>query len=132
MDTIIIKGTSTTPLVIFDAVEGILEIKGVSILENSIAFYRPLLEGLDIYISGPVSPVVVNIHLDYFNTSSSKSILDVLKRLKLLYEKGSGVTVNWYYDKEDQDMEEVGINYQAIINLPFNMKPILSVTTGKA
>jgi hypothetical protein len=128
METIIMKGTSTTPLIIFDTKEGIIEIKGVSIVENAIAFYRPLIEALDMYISAPVSPVVVNIHLDYFNTSSSKSILDILKRLRLLNEKGIKVTINWYYDKEDEDMEEVGVNYQAIVNLPFNMKPIMSLT----
>lgn len=129
MEPIILKSTSTTPLIIFDPNLGRLEIKGVSIIENAITFYKPILDCLDSNALGPVSSVAANIQLDYFNTSSAKSILDVLRRFKMLRDKGFDVTINWYYDTEDQDMREVGENYQLIINLPFNMKTILSKTT---
>lgn len=128
MEPIILKSTSTTPLIIFDPKLERLEIKGVSIPENAINFYRPVLEGLDVYALGPVSSLAAHIQLDYFNTASSKSILDVLRRMKLLHDKGFNVTINWYYEKEDEDMREVGENYQLIVNLSFNMRTILSTT----
>ncbi len=129
MDAIVLKSTSITPLIIFDPKIERLEIKGVSIPENSINFYQPLLECLDSYALGPVSSVAAHIQLDYFNTASSKSILDVLRRLKVLHDKGFNVTINWYYEKEDEDMREVGENYQLIVGLTFNMKTASSATT---
>ena len=122
MDAIVLKSTPITPLIIFDPKMERLEIKGVSIPENSINFYKPLLECLDAYALGPVSSVVAHIQLDYFNTASSKSILDVLRRLKVLHDKGFNVTINWYYEEADEDMREVGENYQLIVSLPFNMR----------
>jgi len=59
--------------------------------------------------------------LEYFNTSSSKCILDLLKRLEKINQAGSKVSVNWYFESEDEDMEEAGEDYQAIIKLPFKM-----------
>jgi hypothetical protein len=57
--------------------------------------------------------------LEYFNTSSSKCILDLFKKLERL--DGTEVSINWYFEEDDEDMEEAGEDYQAIINLPFKM-----------
>ena len=43
MEPLIIEGTSKTPHIRFDAEQGRLELKGRSIPENSIDFYRPLI-----------------------------------------------------------------------------------------
>ena len=42
MDNIKIEGTSKTPTVEFDRESGVLEIRGRSIPENSIDFYKPV------------------------------------------------------------------------------------------
>ena len=61
----------------------------------------------------------ISINPDLFNTSSSKCILDVFKKLETL--SGTEVKVNWYYEEDDEDMLEAGEDYQAIIDLPFKM-----------
>ena len=121
MEPIIIEGTPKTPSVKFDAATGILEIKGRSIPENSIEFYKPLVDWLDKYSEDPVSQTVVNIHLEYFNTSSSKCILDVFKKLELIHKAKNDVVVNWYYEEDDEDMLEAGEDYESIIRIPFKM-----------
>ena len=63
----------------------------------------------------------MNIKLEYFNTSSSKCILDVLKKLEGIHKSGSEVIINWHFEEDDEDMEEAGEDYQAIIQVPFNM-----------
>ena len=63
----------------------------------------------------------VNIHLEYFNTSSSKCILDIFKKLESIKNAGNEVNINWYYEEDDEDMLEAGEDYQAIINVPFKM-----------
>lgn len=121
METIIREGTPKTPYVRLDSEKGLIEIKGRSIPENSVEFYKPLIDWLDKYGGTPLNSTSVNVQLEYFNTSSSKCILDIFKKLELIYKKGSKVEINWYYEEDDEDMFEAGEDYQSIINIPFKM-----------
>jgi hypothetical protein len=121
MDPIIIEGTPKTPTVNFDANTGKIEIKGRSIPENSIEFYKPLVDWLEHYGNSPKANSEVNIQLEYFNTSSSKCILDIFKKLENITKAGHAVIINWYYEEDDEDMLEAGEDYQSIIKVPFKM-----------
>ncbi|WP_026475499.1 DUF1987 domain-containing protein [Alkaliflexus imshenetskii] len=121
METIIREGSPKTPYVRLDGEKGLIEIKGRSIPENSVEFYKPLIDWLDKYGTTPLESTDVNVQLEYFNTSSSKCILDIFKKLELIYKKGSKVQINWYYEEDDEDMFEAGEDYQSIINIPFSM-----------
>ncbi len=125
METILIEGTPKTPTVTFETGKGFLEIKGRSIPENSIEFYKPLVDLLEKYAAKPEAATNVNIQLEYFNTSSSKCILDVFKKLEAINKSGSKVLINWYYEEDDEDMLEAGEDYQAIINVPFKMVQVV-------
>ena len=116
-----IEGTPKTPTITFDLQSGFLEIKGRSIPENSIEFYKPLTDWLEKYAGKPQSATNVNIQLEYFNTSSSKCILDVFKKLEAIHKGGSQTVINWHYEQDDEDMLEAGEDYQAVINVPFKM-----------
>ncbi len=121
MESISIEGTPKTPTVNFNVDTGIIEIKGRSIPENSIEFYRPLVEWLEEYSKGPQKLTTVNIQLEYFNTSSSKCILDVFKKLEAIKKAKNDVIINWYYEEDDEDMLEAGEDYESIIRIPFKM-----------
>jgi SiaC family regulatory phosphoprotein len=121
MESISIEGTPKTPTVNFDATTGIIEVKGRSIPENSIEFYRPLVEWLEEYSKEPQNVTTVNIQLEYFNTSSSKCILDVFKKLEAIKKARNEVVINWYYEEDDEDMLEAGEDYESIIRIPFKM-----------
>jgi hypothetical protein len=112
------EGSAKTPVVEFSS-NGELLLKGRSIPENSIEFYKPLIEWLDSYSQSPNSTTVLSVQLEYFNTSSSKCILDVFKKLESV--SGSEITVKWHYEEDDEDMLEAGEDYEAIIDLPFEM-----------
>ena len=121
MGKISIDGTSKTPTVLFDSENGVMELKGRSIPENSIEFYKPIVESLDDYAKGLKDKTKVEIQLEYFNTSSSKCILDLFKKLEAIHKGGNEVAINWYYEEDDEDMLEAGEDYQAIIKVPFTM-----------
>ncbi len=121
MDSIKLEGSKKTPQVLFDATKGLIEIEGRSIPENSIEFYNPLINWLDEYAKSPQSKTEINIRLEYFNTSSSKCILDVFKKLETIHENDNSVIVNWYYEEDDEDMLEAGEDYQSILKIPFKM-----------
>lgn len=125
MEPIIIEGTPKTPSIKFDTGEGVFEIKGRSIPENSVEFYKPLNEWLDQYMQVPLDKTIVNIRLEYFNTSSSKCILDVFKRLETIHKSKHDVEINWFYEEDDEDMLEAGEDYDSIIKVPFKMVEIV-------
>jgi len=121
MEQISLAGTPKTPSIKLDAESGLVEIKGRSIPENSIEFYNPLIDWLDKYAKNPKESTNVNIQLEYFNTSSSKCILDVFKKLETIFNAGKNVIINWHYEEDDEDMLEAGDDYQSIIKIPFKM-----------
>tara|TARA_R110002072_G_scaffold72711_1_gene173656 strand:- start:1466 stop:1846 length:381 start_codon:yes stop_codon:yes gene_type:complete len=124
MENLVIEGTPKTPTIKFQPQDGKLLIQGRSIPENSIEFYKPLIDSLDAYSQNPVDKTEVEIVLEYFNTSSSKCILDVFKKLEKINSSNNGVIINWHYEEDDEDMLEAGEDYQAIINIPFKMVQI--------
>lgn len=122
MKTINIKATDETPSVILDAKNNTFEIEGKSLPEDVTTFYSPILDWLNEFSLTRTSAVKFTFKMDYFNTASSKLILDILIKLEEINEKIGTVSVEWLYREEDEDMEEAGEEYAEIVNLPFEIK----------
>ena len=119
METIKILGTDDTPTVILDAENDIFEISGRSLPEDVTAFYDPILNWLDEYATGSNPKTVFTFKLVYFNTASSKLLLDILMKLEEMHEEGKDILVKWYYPEDDEDMQEAGEEYADIVDVPF-------------
>jgi hypothetical protein len=119
MEVIKIIGTDDTPNVIFDPENDIFEISGRSLPEDVSSFYEPILKWLDEYSKNANQKSVFNFKLIYFNTASSKMILDILLKLEEMYENGKDVLVRWFYPEDDEDMQEAGEEYADIVEVPF-------------
>ena len=119
METIKIMGTDDTPTVILDAQNEIYEISGRSLPEDVTAFYDPILGWLDEYASSPNKKTIFTFKLVYFNTASSKLLLDILMKLEQMHEAGNDILVRWYYPEDDEDMQEAGEEYADIVAIPF-------------
>jgi len=114
--------TPKTPHINFDPATGIFELNGKSVPENSVIYYKPLFDWLDQYVQNPAKNTTLTVQLDYFNTSSAKCIVDLFKKIELIYKSGKGeVVINWMYNEPDEDMLEVGEDYKSIIKVPFNL-----------
>ena len=124
MSNLVIHESIKTPSITLGK-SGTLEIKGKSIPENSLEFYRPVFEWLDEYTQSPAPKTEMKISLEYFNTSSSKCLLDIFRRLETINLSGnSEVKVSWYYDADDEDMMEAGEDYQALVKVPFELNKL--------
>ena len=88
METIKIQGTEDTPKVILDKDTELLEISGRSLPEDVASFYEPVLTWLDEYAQNPNKKTIFNFKLIYFNTASSKLLLDILMKLEEIHEAG--------------------------------------------
>lgn len=118
MESIYIDGTNRTPFVSMDS-SGSFRIRGRSIHENPSKFFEPILKWVDAYLSMPRQTIVFDIELEYFNSGSSRYILDILR---VLMEKNTTakLIVNWYYEDGDEDLLERGQYYESILNTKFN------------
>ncbi len=121
MQVIRIEGTDDTPQVILDANPDnpIMEISGRSLPEDVVSFYEPILEWLEEYSESPLEKTILNIKLEYFNTASSKLLLDILLKLEDMADDGKDVLVRWHFPDDDEDMEEAGEEYEDIVEVPF-------------
>ncbi len=124
MENYIVKETNLTPGIDLNYEGGTVMLKGKSIPENSLEFYQPVYDWLDAYLEEPKNKTIVIIQLEYFNTSSSKCILDILKRVDKLDEEGNDVLIKWHYDEDDEDMMEAGEDYSDLLDSPFELIPI--------
>ncbi len=117
--------TIKTPEFVINSKEGIIRMKGKSIMEDSHKFYEPILEKLDWYISHAPDKTQVTVRFDYFNTTSSKYLLEIFRRIEDLKNKNKNVTVFWYYEMDDLDMKYCGEDYRMMLKVPFKMIEVL-------
>lgn len=121
MDSVNIRATAKTPSIDFNPDKGFLQIKGRSTPEDSRVFYKPLIAWCEEYASNPASRTVVDVDLEHFDTSSSKGLLDLIKRLRCIQDKQGDVEVVWHYESGDADILEAGENFEHITGIPFRM-----------
>lgn len=119
MEVIRINATEDTPNVILDHVNKVFEISGRSLPEDVVVFYEPVMQWLRELENAPVMNLEFGIKLEYFNTASSKLLLDILLKLEAIYQNGIPMKVKWYFVPADCDMREAGEEYAEIVGIPF-------------
>ncbi|MCC5946603.1 MAG: DUF1987 domain-containing protein [Bernardetiaceae bacterium] len=118
MDIINLEGTEDTPKVLLDKANETFEVSGRSLPEDAAEFYQPIIEWLDAYSENPNPSTPFMFKLEYFNTASSKLILDILSKL----EDIEGTSIVWYFHEDDEDMEEAGEEFSELVEIPFEFK----------
>lgn len=113
------KPQISTPKIFFDAGLGELLIEGRSFPPDVTAFYQDVLDWLDEYSQNPAKKTVMTLKLDYFNTASSKIIMDILYKMEELKTSNNDVVVEWFYPDDDEDMLETGREYEELVDVPF-------------
>ena len=120
MESLRISKTDDTPEITFDKAKGKFEISGRSLPEDSVEFFLPVFQWIALYAKDPNPTTEFVFKLEYVNTASSKMVQDILAAL----EKIRGMKVVWYFDDDDEDMEEMGIELAEIVEIPFEYKTI--------
>jgi hypothetical protein len=118
MKVLDLEGTEHTPKVILDKKNGIFEISGRSLQDDTAQFYKPILDWIKEYSADPNPATDFIINLEYFNTASSKVLLDVFSAL----ENIKGAKVVWCFQDDDEDMEEKGEEFAELVKIPFEFK----------
>ena len=102
-----IEATAKTPKLKVNPEKGLIQLSGISIPEDPRAFFAPFQEAIDNYINEPKDKTLVEFKLEYFNTSTTLIIRNLLRKLSGLTDK-TDLQIRWYFEEDDEDMGEVG------------------------
>ncbi|MCS7004952.1 MAG: DUF1987 domain-containing protein [Cytophagales bacterium] len=120
MEDFSLKGQIYIPEIYFDVESNELNFSGESYPEHAIKVYEPVYRWIDEYLKTPHRNIKVNFRMSYFNTSSSKCLLEILKKLEAYVLAGKGkAKVYWFYEEGDIDMLEFGEFFENDVKLPF-------------
>ena len=114
MQPLYIKSTGFAPEINFNIQQNHYTIKGRSYPSNAIEFWEPILDWLDM-AKRKVGSINLDINLDYINSSSEKMVLELVKSLS------ATSTVTWRYDKDDEDVRDMGRTFKSIVSAKFNL-----------
>ena len=122
LEPLIITNTIRTAGVNFDAEKALLFIKGNSIPENSDEFFQPLYDWVDKFKAEHNGPVTFKIFMTYFNTSTIRHIIGIMKRLIQRY--GTSLTVVWAYEKGDEEIKDRGQDISEVVKFNFTFEEV--------
>ena len=109
MANLMIEATKSSPYINFDGDKHHLIMKGESYPENIATFYEPVFAWLDTFLSHTKKlELVVDLEIIYFNSSSSKVLMDIFDKLDLAAKTDNGVIINWRYHEENEMALEYG------------------------
>lgn len=114
MDHILLAATDRAPQVDFDFASGRLQLRGESYPEDAAAFFGPLLQALRTYLAeAGTDPIVFEVGLVYFNSSSAKALMNLFMLLEDAAAEGRAVTIRWHFTEGDETIEEAGEDFAA-------------------
>lgn len=116
--------TQVSPYVLIDPIKLCLILKGRSCPENPQKFYNEVFGALKQQLGKAEPNFIANINLEYYNTSTAKCLFGLFDELNFASDHGKSITVNWFYEKEDEDMLESGEDFSDMSDLEFNFIPI--------
>jgi hypothetical protein len=102
-----VEATAKTPKLKVNPEKGLIQLSGISIPEDPRAFYTPFQDAIDAYIVSPKDKTLVEFKLEYFNTSTTLIIRNLLRKLSLV-NSDTKLQIRWYFEEDDEDMGEVG------------------------
>ena len=123
LERIEIKEKNDTPYVRLDAEEGYCTMVGKSFPPDVSKFYEPIINWIDALKESELKDLSFNFKLDYYNTASSKMMLDMFYKLEEFLQGGANVEVIWYYPDDDEDMLDAGEEFERLVDVPFKHIP---------
>jgi hypothetical protein len=112
-----IQNTIRTAAVNFDAEKALLTIRGNSIPENSDEFFQPLYDWVEKFKEKHTGPVTFRIFMTYFNTSTIRHIIGIMK--KLIQRYGKDLKIVWAYEKGDDEIKDRGQDISEVVRFDF-------------
>lgn len=130
METLDIPPSGYYPGIRFVPDTGKFEITGISLPENVMDFYGPVIDWLERYEQEYVEQALregrkeleLKFMLDYYNSGTIRYLISILNKMKSCLDKGMNVTIRWYYDEDDEHLLDSGKELADLTQLPFTFE----------
>lgn len=119
MDPLRIEKELNTLKIVLDKNKNEFLFEGRSLPENTVKFFEPVMAWIKNYKNDPLEETIVHMNFIYFNTSSAKLLLEILREFDEINKSGKPVKIYWHYMVEDFDILEAGEEYSTMISTPF-------------
>ena len=127
MTLLTVTPTKSSPLINFNPETSVLEIRGESYPENCNEFYAPVMSWLEEYVRREVARIELNMEVIYFNSSSSKTFMDIFDVLDDAARDGKNIVINWHYHEDNEIAQECGEEFmEDVESVKFNLVEIPS------
>lgn len=121
MEKYYLEATKMTPEVVLDPQNKVFSISGSSRPENPMQFYKPIFDWITEYIENSNDRFIFEVKMSYFNTSTSKVLLDLFELFERLAEE-KDIHVIWYHESDDDEMQEAGEELLDLVELSYEIK----------
>jgi hypothetical protein len=121
MESVYLEKTTETPSVRMDVQGAVIDIEGNSYPENAFEFYQQIFDRIDAYFASGADRLRAVFRLNYFNTSSAICMLNFMTLLQKYHGNDKSITVEWYYEEDDDDMLEIGKAFSVDFTMPFQL-----------
>ncbi|MBJ7555790.1 biofilm regulation phosphoprotein SiaC [Marinomonas spartinae] len=116
-----IDGTVSSPSVRASWQEGTLYMEGDSYPENSYELYADVVAWVSQYLAQSTAPLKLELSLLYLNTSSIKVMMDIFDEMEEFFQQGRQVSVNWYFDEDNERVAELAEEFKEDCHFPFEI-----------
>lgn len=94
--------------------------RGISTPENIKKFMSPIIDWLNEFKKTTPKKLSINFEINYFNTVSSRYFYELILIIDSFKENGCEISFNWYYEEEDDDLLELGEEFEQSAQVKFN------------
>jgi len=114
--------TNSTPYILIDEEKGYIRFEGKCYLEDILGFFREINEWLEKYLSSDFTALTFDCAMEYFNSSTTKMLYNMLRIMDKKAADGKKITVNWIASSDDDMIIECGEDFrEEMETLEFNI-----------
>lgn len=117
-----LEGTEDSPDIILDAELSIFQIVGNSTPEDVNMIYDPLFNWLE-NDGKQLDNCQCKLFFRYLSSASHHKVFNILLMLNDMFKRGRKLSVEWAYEKIDDDMLRLGLDFASILDIPFEFSP---------
>lgn len=117
--SVTLAATASTPAVEADWQAGRLRMVGESYPENTYELFGGIISWVDDFIRDCERPLLLDLQLNYLNTSSVRAMIEIFDRLQAAHEQGRSVAVQWWYDSRNPRSAETGEEFREDYSFEF-------------
>ena len=117
-----IEKTTSLPYLLIDEEKGYMRLEGRSFHESVTAFFKEIFDWLDVYLASDFGTFTFDFEMNYFNSSTSKLLYNMLMKMDRHVTDDKEIIVNWITTEDNDIIIECGEEFQdEIEDLTFNM-----------